>query len=478
MEEKLIKNKSKHYFLLLKQHQLFVYNFYNWNIKNPDIWFFILKNRILGYIPKWIIKGYGNITAYRIAHPWKYIGIKFSIFSFMKLIGLGFLLPFYGAGKGIYYFSQFPIPTKELIYNFFAEGFTFKKLFLLGSTILTGYLLYNNLSNINGLTNQDIFKRQSDLDFNSKKLIKSKYNWASYEYKTKAYIENNNIEYKKSYLVKIQENWNKVNWSDLAHTKEELAKTNSALLKKIEEIAVKNLEIENLKARLFGVRCELGSKIIEIEKANSEMASKTLGYSNSKLELDKINLEKAKFEMVAKNLEYLNLEIEKAKSEIAAKDLELKRVKHENDQINLELNRCNSKINLMKSEIEKAKLGDLIETQGELKEVKASWDSFKGELALVKTELVETQIELQNYKVKYNNLIEGYAESITKKDLIQDEKENKYLEVIASQKEMLNEDKILIDNFKILVKEKETELNIAKSAIKKQLEEKLENKKS
>ena len=95
---------SKHYFFLLKQDQLFVYNFYSWKliIKQQDI----LIIRIIGFIPNWIIILNQEITEYRIAHPWKYRGIKFSIFTLMKLIGLGFLLPYYGVVKGIYYFSK------------------------------------------------------------------------------------------------------------------------------------------------------------------------------------------------------------------------------------------------------------------------------------------------------------------------------------------------------------------------------------
>ena len=103
-----IKHISTHYFFLLTQDQQFIYNFYSWRliIKNQDIWVNILINRILGLIPNWIINLNQEITKYRIGHPWKYRGIKLSIITFLKLIGLGFLLPYYGVVKGIYYFSK------------------------------------------------------------------------------------------------------------------------------------------------------------------------------------------------------------------------------------------------------------------------------------------------------------------------------------------------------------------------------------
>ena len=93
----IIKIISIHYFFLIKQDQQFVYNFYSWKliIKQQDI----LINRIIGLIPNWIINLNQEITKYRIAHPWKYRGIKLSIITLLKLIGLGFLLPYYGVVK-------------------------------------------------------------------------------------------------------------------------------------------------------------------------------------------------------------------------------------------------------------------------------------------------------------------------------------------------------------------------------------------
>ena len=118
----IIKIISIHYFFLIKENLQFVYNFYSWKliIKQQDI----LINRIIGLIPNWIINLNQEITKYRIAHPWKYRGIKFSIITFLKLIGLGFLLPYYGVVKGIYFFSKLPMPTKSLVYNFLLGEFT------------------------------------------------------------------------------------------------------------------------------------------------------------------------------------------------------------------------------------------------------------------------------------------------------------------------------------------------------------------
>ena len=147
----IIKIISIHYFFLIKENQLFIYNFYSWRliIKNQDIWVNILINRILGIIPVWIIKVHGNIKAYRIAHPWKYKGIKFSIIMLMKLIGLGYILPFYGAVKGIYFFSQ--IPTNDICCHLMGDGFTWKNVVAAGCVALGIYALYKNWDGLRNL---------------------------------------------------------------------------------------------------------------------------------------------------------------------------------------------------------------------------------------------------------------------------------------------------------------------------------------
>jgi hypothetical protein len=86
----------------------------------------------------------------------------------------------------------------------------------------------------------------------------------------------------------------------------------------------------------------------------------------------------------------------------------------------------------------------------------------------------------------------AYAESITRKDIIQKDKENVYLEVVNGQRkelkentklisvlqEMSVEQKELIEIKRIVLEKNEKELNIAKELINKLIREKSENKKS
>jgi hypothetical protein len=86
----------------------------------------------------------------------------------------------------------------------------------------------------------------------------------------------------------------------------------------------------------------------------------------------------------------------------------------------------------------------------------------------------------------------GYAESITKKDIIQKDKENIYLEVVNGQRKELKEStklisalqeksveqEKLIETQRIVLEKNEKELNIAKELINKLIREKSENKKS
>ena len=190
----IIKIISIHYFFLLKENQLFVYNFYSWKliIKQQDI----LINRIIGLIPNWIINLNQEITKYRIAHPWKYRGIKFSIITFLKLIGLGFLLPYYGVVKGIYFFSK----LRSLLLG----EFTWKKILFVVSAGVSGVLLYNNFFCIIAQCSEekfDIAKSQSNLGAASEKLMKSKYFWETM-YREETYLEKSNsfLDYTKGRL--------------------------------------------------------------------------------------------------------------------------------------------------------------------------------------------------------------------------------------------------------------------------------------
>jgi len=106
--------------------------------------------------------------------------------------------------------------------------------------------------------------------------------------------------------------------------------------------------------------------------------------------------------------------------------------------------------------------------------------------------LVDTQNELQDTNVRYNKIMNAYAESITRKDIIQKDKENVYLEVINGQRkelkentklisvlqEMSVEQKELIEIKRVVLEKNEKELNIAKELINKLIREKSENKKS
>jgi hypothetical protein len=143
--------------LLLKQRQLYVFNFFTWRalIKNKDIWFQLYWNRISGvilkYTPAWIITYYDKQQAYKKAHPWKYRGIRFSIFTSMKLAGGGLLVtlivwpPFvYKIGKGAYYVSQMSLSDIWSV----IENIGWKKFALLGTLAGTGLMVWYSIDNI------------------------------------------------------------------------------------------------------------------------------------------------------------------------------------------------------------------------------------------------------------------------------------------------------------------------------------------
>ena len=117
-----------------------------------DIWLHVYFNRISGgilkYTPDWIITYYGKLQAYKKAHPWKYRGIRISIFTSMKLAGGGLLVtliiwpPFlYKIGKGMYYVSQMSV--SDMWYGI--ENFGWKKVAVFGILAGTGLMVWGNL---------------------------------------------------------------------------------------------------------------------------------------------------------------------------------------------------------------------------------------------------------------------------------------------------------------------------------------------
>ena len=152
-----LKFNTKYYFFLQKKYQLFIFNYYNWKliVKNNDVWLQLIFNKIsvkiLKYTPDLIIKYYRKMQAYKKAHPWKYRGIRFSIFTSMKLAGGGLLVtlivwpPFlYKIGKGTYYVSQMSV--SDMWYGI--ENIGWKKVALLGTLVGTGLMGWYFLDNI------------------------------------------------------------------------------------------------------------------------------------------------------------------------------------------------------------------------------------------------------------------------------------------------------------------------------------------
>ena len=287
----IIKIISTHYFFLIKENQQFVYNFYSWKliIKQQDIWV-LINRRIIGLIPNWIISLNQEITKYRIGHPWKYRGIKFSIITLMKLIGLGFLLPYYGVVKGIYYFSKLPMPTKSLVYNFLLGELTWKKIFFLVSAGVSGVLLYNNFFCIVAQCSEekfDIAKSQSNLGAASEKLMKSKYFWET------MYRE-------ETYLEKIQER--------KLSTKEELIYIKGELLNAKKKLEKSNSFLDYTKGRL-----DFATYVLNYLKEKYDSQKAELIYLSDKLEdsYKEIDLKKAELanadEVIAKQKNLLRL---------------------------------------------------------------------------------------------------------------------------------------------------------------------------
>jgi hypothetical protein len=92
--------------------RLYYYNLIN-KCNNNKLDFF-------SYLKINLINLYEFIKLYRIEHPWKYRGIRFCIFSLIKLGGGGSILPLIGLGKGVYLVSQ--IPKQNLLMGFMSFG--------------------------------------------------------------------------------------------------------------------------------------------------------------------------------------------------------------------------------------------------------------------------------------------------------------------------------------------------------------------
>ena len=378
---------SIHYFFLLKENQLFIYNFYSWRliIKQQDIWV-LINRRIIGLIPNWIINLNQEITKYRIAHPWKYRGIKLSIITLMKLIGLGFLLPYYGVVKGIYFFSK--------LRSLLSGEFTWKKILFLASAGVSGVLLYNNFFCIVAQCSEekfDIIKSQSNLGSNSEKLIKSKYNWASSEYKIKAYMENNNPEYKrKSYLENIQKRWISSKMTDVEYIKIKLAATEAKLVNTNIELLEKTVDLEDIQLDWEKTEIELASTKFKLAVTEEKLVNTKEELLCTKVDLEDIQLDWEKTEVELEETKIFLVsskkELEQTKEILGLTESNWKEAEAELKETNSDLQKAEVKLEETKSAWEKAKLV--------WEKVKLNWVSTKKELEQTNSDL-EKQTKIQ-----------------------------------------------------------------------------------
>jgi len=409
-----IKHRSKHYFFLLKENQLFVYNFYSWRliIKNQDIWVNILINRILGIIPVWIIKVHGNIKAYRIAHPWKYKGIKFLIFTFMKLIGLGFLLPYYGVVKGIHFFSK--------LRSLLSGEFTWKKIFFVAGAGLSGVLLYNNFFCIIAQCSEEKFdfvKAQSDLASTSKKLVKVKSDWAPIDLGPtqadfwKKNISRPNLGFDFNYVQEASD----FKKSQTENIKEELEITK-------EKLVVSNSELESTKEKLEFTKERLESKKEKLEFTKEKLESKKEAFNSINSELKNTSAELA---AIREDWGYTKLDLVEAKADLGSAEEDLYNTQEKWISTKAELEKTKEELTSTKVELDSIK-EDLISTQKTLAKTSWLWEKIgaiinttlffkEKELASTKAELASTKEALWNSQFAY-----GYTKAeliITQADL-------------------------------------------------------------
>jgi uncharacterized protein YceK len=126
------KIKGKVIFQFLYMERLYYYNFINKCNNNKLDFFSFLKMNLI-YL-------YEFIKLYRIEHPWKYRGIRFCIFSLIRLSGCGSILPLIGLSKGIYVVSQ--MPKQEIIFGL--TDWNWKKVVTIGGIALGIYVIYNS----------------------------------------------------------------------------------------------------------------------------------------------------------------------------------------------------------------------------------------------------------------------------------------------------------------------------------------------
>jgi len=89
------------------------------------------------------MKFHGKIKAYRIAHPWKYRGIRLSIFGLLKLIGVGWLIPWiiwppFAYKIGLFTYNVGHMSPSDILMGL--EHFGWKKAALLGTAACTGLM--------------------------------------------------------------------------------------------------------------------------------------------------------------------------------------------------------------------------------------------------------------------------------------------------------------------------------------------------
>jgi hypothetical protein len=143
------KNKlnGKVIFQLLHMERLYYYNLINKCNNNKLNFFSFLKINLINL--------HEFIKRYRIAHPWKYRGIRFCIFSLIRLSGGGSILPIIGLGKGAYVVSQ--MPKQDLLMCF--TDLSWKKILTIGAGVIGIWVIYNNIGDWGNKFHNWIYKK-------------------------------------------------------------------------------------------------------------------------------------------------------------------------------------------------------------------------------------------------------------------------------------------------------------------------------
>jgi len=247
--------------------RLYYYNLINKASNNPL--------DFLGFLKAQAIYLHNYIKLYRIEHPWKYRGIRFCIFSSIRLLGGGAIFPIIGLGKGVYVVSQ--IPKQNLLMGFMSFGeaignMSYKQM-ILTSLVAIGVIVGCGI----WLEHYSVVKKEIVYENTVSKEMEA--NFSKYENKS-WYLLGSELK------DKVDMKYNLINKEELKsgryfNFKEWKEKELSEALITGKGFVYKNAELELEKVRAFEEKAINEINEVRTIKVESEIVPKAQAYANA-----------------------------------------------------------------------------------------------------------------------------------------------------------------------------------------------------